>query len=395
MIYDFEQSIEKLRRTVMNPIQDQLVDKDEIIELLAVTALAGENLLLIGPPGTAKSQIVQDFARRLSGQYFECLLTRFSEPNELFGPIDLAKLKEGFVVTNTQGMLPEADFVFLDEVFNGNSAILNSLLHIMNERTFQRGAEKKKLPLMCLVGASNRVPDDPVLQAMYDRFLVRIRCDYVKPSSLPLLLERGWKSEVAKLSSSSDEERESFSIAELQELRKKLAEVNMDRIKEPYLLLVEKIRDLGVALSDRRLIHLLRLIAASSIFSHREEATPADFWVMRYTWEEPHQAEILDELVTQSIREYVESPDRLENEKISEISLKQNSYSLSSLKKRFQNIYLQYEKKETKLEKIFFREQFHEILHLSSWIHPKSEEEKNDLTHLEKKVRFVLDEFSS
>src|SRR5262249_34972955 len=101
-----EPLIEKFRRQVVDPLAGRFVDRKETGELLAITAVAGENLLLLGPPGTAKSQIVQDFAAELEGRYFECLLTRFSEPNELFGPVDLAKLKQGIVETNVEGMLP-------------------------------------------------------------------------------------------------------------------------------------------------------------------------------------------------------------------------------------------------------------------------------------------------
>ena len=91
--------------------------------MTALAVVAGEHLFLLGPPGTAKSALVREFAGAVRGQYFEYLLTRFSEPNEVFGPIDLVRLREGTVATVTTGMLPEAEFVFLDELFNANSAL--------------------------------------------------------------------------------------------------------------------------------------------------------------------------------------------------------------------------------------------------------------------------------
>ncbi|MCA9220956.1 MAG: AAA family ATPase, partial [Planctomycetales bacterium] len=112
----------------MQPMKSAFVGKDEIIDLLGVSLVAGENLFILGPPGTAKSALVQDLARRVDGPMFDYLLTRFTEPNELFGPFDIRRLREGDLVTNTEGMLPEAAFVFLDELLNANSAILNSLL---------------------------------------------------------------------------------------------------------------------------------------------------------------------------------------------------------------------------------------------------------------------------
>ncbi len=105
---------------------------------------------------------------------FDYLLTRFTEPNELFGPFDIRKLREGDLVTNTEGMLPEADFVFLDELLNANSAILNSLLMALNERSFRRGRETRKLPALMFVGASNSLPEDGALGALFDRFLLRV-----------------------------------------------------------------------------------------------------------------------------------------------------------------------------------------------------------------------------
>src|SRR3954469_17991425 len=109
-------------------MEQQFVDKQEIIRLLLISAIAGEHMLLVGPPGTAKSALVRLFARLVDAKYFEYLLTRFTEPNELFGPGDIRAFREGPYPRRTDGMLPEAEIVFLDEIFKSNSAILNSLL---------------------------------------------------------------------------------------------------------------------------------------------------------------------------------------------------------------------------------------------------------------------------
>ena len=125
---------QRLQQDVLAAMKSAFVGKDEVVDLLGVSLIAGENLFILGPPGTAKSAVVRELTRRLDGLMFDYLLTRFSEPNELFGPFDIRKLREGDLVTNTEGMLPEADFVFLDELLNANSAILNSLLMVLNER---------------------------------------------------------------------------------------------------------------------------------------------------------------------------------------------------------------------------------------------------------------------
>src|SRR6266566_5391455 len=184
---------DKLTGAVLRPMKEAFVGKDEVIDLLGVCLVGGENLFILGPPGTAKSALVQQLARRLHGQSFDYLLTRFTEPNELFGPFDIRRLREGELITNTEGMLPEASLVFLDELLNANSAILNSLLMVLNERIFRRGRETRPLPTLAVVGASNRLPEDDALGALFDRFLLRVRCDNVQPEELPDVLVAGWK----------------------------------------------------------------------------------------------------------------------------------------------------------------------------------------------------------
>src|SRR5437867_253708 len=189
----------RLAREVLDPMKATFVGKDEIIDLLGVCLVGGENLFILGPPGTAKSALVQQLAQRIEGRMFDYLLTRFTEPNELFGPFDIRKLREGDLVTNTEGMLPEASLVFLDELLNANSAILNSLLTVLNERVFRRGRETRQLPTLMVVGASNRLPEDDTLGALFDRFLLRVPCDNVPTERLSEVLAAGWKLDMGLL----------------------------------------------------------------------------------------------------------------------------------------------------------------------------------------------------
>src|SRR5262247_4292685 len=147
-------------RTVISATTKGLVEREALVEMVALSAVAEEHVLVIGPPGTAKSEAVRRIARATGGQYFEYLLGRFTEPSEIFGPVDLHKLKDGLVETETKGMLPEAEIAFLDEVFQGSTAILNTLLAILNERTFTRGHTRIACPLRVCVGASNALPVD-------------------------------------------------------------------------------------------------------------------------------------------------------------------------------------------------------------------------------------------
>ena len=152
----------------------QFLDKQEIIRLMTISAIAGEHMVIVGPPGTAKSAMIDMFAKLIDARYFEYLLTRFTEPNELFGPVDISAFREGRYTRRLENMLPTAEIVFLDEIFKSNSAILNSLLHVINERKFQNGPEVIQVPLISLFAASNEVPNDENLAAMFDRFLVRV-----------------------------------------------------------------------------------------------------------------------------------------------------------------------------------------------------------------------------
>src|ERR1700733_13900040 len=158
---------ERLTSEIIEPLKRRFVGRDEVVDLIALAVVAGEHLFLHGPPGTAKSALLRHFAGAVQGTYFEYMLTRFSEPNEIFGPIDIVKLREGKVITVTAGMLPVAEFAFLDELFNANSAILSSLLTILNERVFRRGLETHQLPLLSLFSASNHLPEEDALTALF------------------------------------------------------------------------------------------------------------------------------------------------------------------------------------------------------------------------------------
>ncbi|GAB1447784.1 hypothetical protein MASR2M44_07830 [Bacteroidota bacterium] len=274
---------------VLNYVKQAFVARDEAIDLLGIALVAQENAFLMGPPGTAKSAIV----RRLSdcienGKNFEYLLTRFTEPNELFGPFDIRKLREGELLTNTEGMLPEASMVFLDELFNANSAILNSLLLALNERIFRRGKETRKLPTLLFVGASNQLPDDESLAALLDRFLIRMRLDYVEPDLLEQVLIAGWNA-----ASDNETNRPRIQPSEIIRLQAACKEIDLSGIRNLYIDLIRQLRNAGVKVSDRRAVKIQNLLAASALISGRTHAIPSDCWVMKYIWDTEEQVELL------------------------------------------------------------------------------------------------------
>jgi MoxR-like ATPase len=162
-------------RGLLDALERGLVERRQTVRLALLAALAGEHTLMIGPPGTAKSEL----ARRLhlafrDARYFERLLTRFSVPEELFGPLSIQALEQDRYERHTAGFLPDASIAFIDEVFKANSAILNALLTLLNEREFDNGAGRQRCPLISVIGATNEVPEDEVAEAFFDRFLLRL-----------------------------------------------------------------------------------------------------------------------------------------------------------------------------------------------------------------------------
>ena len=177
------------------------VDKQDIIDLMVVAAIAQEPLLIVGPPGTAKSDLVLKFKDALGlgeGDYFEYMLTRFTEPSEIIGAIDIKELRDGRYIRRKAGKLPTARLVFLDEIFKSNSAILNILLTIINEKKFYQDGAPEPVPLRILFAATNEVPEQGELAALKDRFVLKIQSQSVQEKHFQELIDSGLASEAYK-----------------------------------------------------------------------------------------------------------------------------------------------------------------------------------------------------
>jgi MoxR-like ATPase len=294
-------------REVGHALDERYLDKAELVRLLLVTLVAGEHMLIVGPPGTAKSALVRQLARLIDARYFEYLLTRFSEPNEIFGPIDIKAFREGTYVRRVEAMLPDADIVFLDEIFKSNSAILNSLLSILNERRFFTGSASIKVPLSSLYGATNEVPNDDALGAVFDRFLVRASSDNLDSFHFHGLVERGLAAEIETMHerdpaagpSHAEPTRPLVTLAEIKALQARLARqlTFPEEFVARYKGLVFQIRSEGVTLSDRRVVKLLKLCAASALIDGRPTVDDGDFFVLRHVWNSVDQIALVDDIV--------------------------------------------------------------------------------------------------
>ena len=170
-------------RELITELSRCFFERDQCINALVTAAIAGAHSFVLGPPGTAKSDLARALAGAFHGSYFEYLMTRFTVPDEIFGPIKLSGLKQDRFARQLNGYMPTADFVFLDEIWKSNSSILNALLTITNEGIIHDDGKPVKVPLVALIAASNELPDGAELDAIYDRFLVRVCVDYIVEDS--------------------------------------------------------------------------------------------------------------------------------------------------------------------------------------------------------------------
>ncbi len=251
-----------------------LVDRGVLIELVALAAVAREHVLIVGPPGTAKSAAVRSIAAQLQGRYFEYLIGRFTEPTDVFGAIDLVRLRQGEVAVQTAGMLPEAEVAFLDEVFLGSTAILNTLLALLNERTFTRGHTRLECPLRVCVAASNVLPEEPALEAFADRFLLRAFVEPLPDEMLETLLEEGWRSQRPEAPCSH--------IAEIDQLAQAARNLDLAPVRPALARAIRTLREAGILLGDRRVVKTQRLVAAAAVIGGRSSPSPSDLWPLIY-----------------------------------------------------------------------------------------------------------------
>lgn len=282
----------------LNRLDAQFVGRRSMLELILLGLIMHEHVLLIGPPGTGKSAAVQAMASGLKVKSFEYLIGRFTEPSELFGGLDLNALKDGQVKPVIDNMLPEAEIAFLDEIFLGSTAILNSLLKILNERTYQRGQFSVRTPLMSCVAASNHLPDDPLLAAFADRFLLTMFVDPVSDEQLLSLLDVGWQQ--FQKDKPSIKPLPKTTITKLHQASLK---VDLSAIREVYAHIMRKLRLLGVELSDRKIVKGQKAIAVAALMRGKLVAGPEDLWPVTYLVQDPTRQNEARELLEAELKQ--------------------------------------------------------------------------------------------
>jgi len=269
----------ELPKKFLEDLYAPFVGREEEAKVLTLALLTKEHVVLIGEPGTAKSALARRAAELLNAKFFMYLLTKYTEPAELFGALDVNALKQGIYKRITKDRLPESELAFLDEIFNANSAILNALLSLLNERVLYDGYNVIKVPLRTLISASNRVPDEPELEALYDRLLLR---HYAKPVGEDMwkdLIESSWEIEFTE----RWKVREPImSVQDLDRIYSMLPEVDLSQIKGKLLKLYAMLEEKGVHLTDRRKGKVLKIVSAHALLNARTKATEEDLIVLKY-----------------------------------------------------------------------------------------------------------------
>ena len=277
--------LETLAR-VRDELEQAFVERSEVIEGALVALLSRSHVLLIGPPGTAKSMLADELCRRVDGaRYFQWLLTKFTTPEEVFGAVSLKALEADEYRRVTTAKLPEAHIAFLDEVFKANSSILNAILTLVNERRFHNGRIVETVPLLTLFGATNELPEEDELAALYDRFLLRFVLGYVQEDFRFLRM----------LEASAPPSPTLLSIAVLAELQDQAARLPVP----PAVLrrLADLRRELGrkqIVASDRRYRQSLSVLRARALLAGRATVEEEDLLFLEHVlWRDPaEQSEV-------------------------------------------------------------------------------------------------------
>lgn len=259
--------------TLRNQLVDRFVGREDEVTAVLSSLFSGEPAILVGPPGTAKTALIESVAKLMSGRYFYYLLTRFTEPDELLGPLDIKALREGQYKRITTGRLPEAEIVFLDEIFKASSAVRNILLDIILNKRYLNGNGYVKLPMLTLYTASNEISTDEEDAAFYDRLTIRRFLSYVSADMWGELLDLGVRLEFG------DGLQPVMSVDDVRLIQRTVIrrmKETYTNIKNKYLEALAVAKEKGVEISDRRKVKVLRVAAAISVLYLEDTMTPDD-----------------------------------------------------------------------------------------------------------------------
>ncbi|WP_210634641.1 AAA family ATPase [Streptomyces sp. GESEQ-13] len=304
-------------RAVCAELSDRFFERDDVVRTLVVTLLAGQHSLVLGPPGTAKSELARELTGRIDGAaYWEILLSKFTAPTRMFGPIDVAALARGEYRQVYDGRATTAHVAFIDEIFKCSTAALNETLGYLNERIYhpENGGAPIRCPLIGAITASNELPDGEDSAAIYDRLLVRIEVGYLEdPSNFAALV----RSAVGRPAEPAP--RTTLELAALQRaVAKGVPAVEVpDAIVDAVVTLRAALRRKELVASDRRWRQAVGLLQASAYLDGRTEVAETDLSVLTHVlWDSPAQRPVVERevlnLVNPDAREALDLADVIE-----------------------------------------------------------------------------------
>lgn len=268
-------------------LKKEFFERDHIIDAALIAILSKQHMLQLGVPGTAKSMVTDAICKRIQGaSYFQWLLTRFSTPEELFGPVSLKGLENDEYRRITDGKLPQCHIAFIDEIFKGNAAILNSLLTAVNERAFDNGRKRETIPLISVFGASNELPEEDELSALYDRFILKFWVPYIQDGD-------NW--EQLLLGTTRKSANETLTLDELSRAQNIVTQISVSpeivhTMREIKLSLERE----GIVASDRRWKQTVGVLRARAWLAGRDAVNTGDLELLcDMLWKEPEQRKVL------------------------------------------------------------------------------------------------------
>src|SRR5581483_4137901 len=274
---------EKLKR-IREELKQTFLERSDLIDGALAALLSSHHLLIIGPPGTAKSMLADELCRRIEGaNYFQWLPTRFTTPEDIFGAVSLKALEQDDYRRVTAAKLPEAHIAFLEEIFKANSSILNAILTLINERLFHNGKERVQVPLLTLFGASNELPEEEELTALYDRFLLRFVVGYIAEDFRFLRM----------LESQKTPERTSLTLPELNELQRQVRDVALpSHVFRSIADIRRELNKKNIQASDRRYRQSLALLPACAFLEGETAVYEKHLCFLEHVlWRDPAEQE--------------------------------------------------------------------------------------------------------